>query len=324
MKLLELPQRALDLRAIAVRLIEPGERSRWEELMRAHHYLGGSVLVGRSLRYVAEYDGQWLALLGWASAAKKCAARDAWIGWTAPLQWQRISLIANNARFLILPGPRWANLASRVLGMNLARLAADWQAVHGQPVVLAETFVDPARFAGTCYRAANWIEVGTSRGFGKSNARYTEHGAPKRVLVYPLVREARTILAAALPAAALPARRIKPLELSEAQARELLARLSGLAELRRAQGQRHRLSSLLALALCAFISGARSSRAMADWVQQASPTLLRRLRCRWDGAGQRFVAPSEPTLRRVLAQWPLQALAPRLGAWLQRPEQAAP
>ena len=111
--------------------------------MRTHHYLGLGALVGRSLRYVAEYKGQWLALIGWASAALKCAARDGWIGWARPLQWQRIGLIANNCRFLILPGPRVSNLASKVLGTNLARLSADWQAVHGQALVLAETFVDP-------------------------------------------------------------------------------------------------------------------------------------------------------------------------------------
>jgi DDE family transposase len=220
---------------------------------------------------------------------------------------------------LILPGPRQPNLASRVLGANLARLAADWQAVHAQPLLLAETFVDPERFAGTCYRASNWLEVGSSRGFGKSNARYAEHGKPKRVLVYPLVRDARALLSSPLSAQPLAVTRVKALELSEGQARQLFERLSALPELRRAQGQRHRLASVLALALCAFISGARNSRAMAQWAQQASPKLLRGLRCRWDPACQRFILPSEPTLRRLLAQWPMESLRPLLGQWLQRP-----
>jgi len=86
----------------------------------------------------------------WASAALKCAPRDAWIGWSGPLQWQRLRLIANNSRFLLLPGVRVKNLASRILGLNLARLSEDWQRVHGHGLVLAETFIDPSRFAGSC------------------------------------------------------------------------------------------------------------------------------------------------------------------------------
>ena len=121
---------------VRVRLIDAAERPAWDALMRAHHYLGLTALVGRSLRYVAEGDGQWLALVGWASAALKCAPRDAWIGWAKALQWQRIGLIANNARFLILPGVRVRNLASQVLGANLRRLSSDWQAVHGHGLLL--------------------------------------------------------------------------------------------------------------------------------------------------------------------------------------------
>ena len=109
--------------------------------MRTHHYLGLTALVGRSLRYVAEVDGLWLALVGWASAALKCASRDRWIGWSPTLQWQRLNLIANNSRFVRLPGERVPNLASRILGLTLARLSADWHAVHGHRPLLAETVI---------------------------------------------------------------------------------------------------------------------------------------------------------------------------------------
>lgn len=95
------------------------------------------------------------ALVSWASAALKCASRDVWIGWSPTLQWQRLGLIANNSRFMILPGARVPNLASRILGLTLARLSADWQATHGHRLLLAETFIDPDRFLGTCYCAAN-------------------------------------------------------------------------------------------------------------------------------------------------------------------------
>jgi hypothetical protein len=189
--------------------------------------------------------------------------------------------------------------------------------VHGQAVVLAEAFVDSSRFVGTCYRAANWIEVGATRGFAKTNATYIEHGQPKRVLVYPLVRQARTILCSPLPHARLPRLPAKSLELSAAQAQTLLERLGNLPETRSQQGRRHRLASVLALAVCAFISGARSSAAMLQWAERASQPLLRSLRCRWDARRARFIPPSEPTLRRVLAKQPVEQLQAILGDWLQ-------
>jgi len=114
------------LKQVIVRPIVPGERKRWDELMRSHHYLGFSGFVGHSLRYVAEAGGQWLALLGWQSAALKCRARDRWIGWHPFLKYQRLFLIANNSRFLILPGAHLPNLASRVLSKNLRRISTDW------------------------------------------------------------------------------------------------------------------------------------------------------------------------------------------------------
>ena len=184
------PAPDFELSRVRVRLICAGERVEWDTLMRAYHYLGLTAMVGRSLRYVAEVDGRWLALLGWASPALKCASRDAWIGWSPTLQWQRLCLIANNSRFLILPGVRVKNLASRILGLNVARLSEDWRAAHGHRLLLGETFIDPSRFAGTCYCAANWIEVGRTRGFAKSNATYVEHGSAKQIWVYPLPSDA--------------------------------------------------------------------------------------------------------------------------------------
>ncbi len=123
------------LRQVVVRPIVPAERVRWDALMRAHHYLGLQALVGHSLRYVAAVGEAWCALLGWQAAALKCTARDRWIGWPPVLQYQRLPLIANNARFLVLPDVRVPNLASRVLSLTLKRLSQDWQAVHGHPVV---------------------------------------------------------------------------------------------------------------------------------------------------------------------------------------------
>jgi len=180
-----------NLSAVRVRLIEPRERARWEALMRAHHYLGLTAMVGKSLRYVGELEGQWVALLGWASAALKCAARDAWIGWSPALQWQRIGLLANNNRFLLLPGPRVPNLASKLLGANLARLSADWQARYGHPVWLVESFVERDRFAGTAYQAAGWIYLGETTGRTRQDRERTLQTPIKALWVRPLQAQFR-------------------------------------------------------------------------------------------------------------------------------------
>ncbi len=145
------------LRGVEVRPIVAGERARWDALMRQHHYLGLRALVGKSLRYVAVYSGHWLAPIGWRGAALKCQARDRRIGWAKLIQYQRLHLVANNARFLILPGVRAGNLASRILALNLKRLSADWQARHGHPLLLAESFVERGRFTGARYRAAGFV-----------------------------------------------------------------------------------------------------------------------------------------------------------------------
>ena len=107
--------------------------------MREHHYLGFERIVGKALHYVACFEEQWVALLGWGSAALKCSARDRFIGWDKPLQFKRLHLIANNVRFLILPGWNIPNLASRLLALNVKRLSLDWLCFHGHPVLLAET-----------------------------------------------------------------------------------------------------------------------------------------------------------------------------------------
>ncbi|MCJ7685251.1 MAG: DUF4338 domain-containing protein [Desulfobacteraceae bacterium] len=119
---------------LVVRPIKAGERTEWDRLMSKHHYLGFKALVGESIRYVAELNNIWFALLGWSSAALKCQPRDSWIGWSQAIQWQRLHLIANNSRFLILPNVHIPNLASKVLSLNLKQITNDWQVIHGHPV----------------------------------------------------------------------------------------------------------------------------------------------------------------------------------------------
>src|SRR5699024_1103704 len=111
-----------------------------------HHYLGFRRLVGKTLKYIAILNDQWVALLGWGAAAFQCEPRDQWIGWSKEQRQKRLKYIANNQRFLILPDVRIKNLASKTLALNLKRLSSDWQHIFGHPILLAETFVDHHRF----------------------------------------------------------------------------------------------------------------------------------------------------------------------------------
>ena len=153
-------------------MVAAEDEARFRDLMQAHHYLGALPGMGETVRYVAHHRGPWLALLVFSAPALKCGARDRWIGWEFGVQLDRLHLVTNNFRFLILPGgPR--NLGSRVLSLCTRRLVHDWPARFGHPLLLVETFVDPARFHGTVYRAANWVEVERTRGFGRDGCYRT-------------------------------------------------------------------------------------------------------------------------------------------------------
>ncbi|MEA3301164.1 MAG: DUF4338 domain-containing protein, partial [Pseudomonadota bacterium] len=287
--------------------------------MAQHHYLGFRTLVGEAMQYVALLDGHWVALLGWGAAAFKNRHRDAWIGWHPALQWQRLPWVANNGRFLMLPDCHRPNLASKVLAVNLHRLSADWQAAWGHPILLAETFVDPTRFRGTCYRAAGWIPLGETRGFGRNGGRYYPHGQPKRIFVRPLCPQAARVLADPCPHPSLqqPEVRMKVHALKLEQPGGLLDSLHAVPDPRRRRGIRHRPRALLAVAICAVLSGAKSFAAMGEWAARASQPMLRRLGCRRDPRTQRYRAPSEPTLRRLLQAIDAQAVDQAVSAWLQ-------
>ena len=181
---------------VVLRLARDDERREWDQLMDAQHYLGFRQFAGRGLRYVAEWRGRWLALLGWQTGVFQCAPRDEWIGWHKGVQMRRLHLCANNTRFLILPAAAGVkNLGSYVLGANLRRLSADWERNWGHPLLLAEAFVEMRRYKGSVYLAANWIPVGVTKGYARSNGKYTnKHGVKKKMLVYPLQAETRELL----------------------------------------------------------------------------------------------------------------------------------
>ncbi len=175
----------------------------WNEYVDRYHYLGYQPLPGAQLRYFARAEQGLLALLGFGAAAWKTAPRDAFIGWTALQREARLHLVVNNARFLILPWVRSLHLASKLLGLAARQLPADWQARYGYRPVLLETFVEAARFRGTCYRAANWLFLGETRGRGKLDTAHAHALPVKTVWLRPLSPQFREALRACLPSSPL-------------------------------------------------------------------------------------------------------------------------
>ncbi len=171
----------------------------WRAMMREQHPQGDGPLCGAQLRYLIRCRQGVLGGLSFSEAAWRVAVRDEHIGWTERMREQRLPLIVNNSRFLILRSVNVKNLASHVLGLVSQRLSTDWLARYGVRPALLETFVDTARYAGTCYRAANWVELGLTQGRGRQDTAGTGQIGRKQVLVYALARNWRKILTAPLP-----------------------------------------------------------------------------------------------------------------------------
>jgi len=184
------------LQAIWVRPVCAAEDSRFQDAMRAFHYLGALSKIGNTLWSVACVKEDWVALVRFSAAALKCAVRDEWVGWAFRPQFDRLNLVANNARFLILLQWHDPNVASRVQARCRQRIQQDWRERFGFPLLLVETFVDPTRYKGTIYQAANWRFLGFTQGSVRTRTGYsnTPHTL-KKVFVLPLHRNTRTLLA---------------------------------------------------------------------------------------------------------------------------------
>ena len=168
----------------------PDEAS-FNALMQQHHYLGYTQPVGEQLKYMVFAQGRPIACMAWSSAPRHLGSRDRFIGWSAQARLANIRLLAYNTRFLILPWVTVPHLASHLLGRVVRRLSADWQAVYAHPIYFVETFIDPQRFRGTCYRAANWSLMGVTTGRGKDAPTYEPNRSIKQVLGLPLVKDFR-------------------------------------------------------------------------------------------------------------------------------------
>jgi len=200
--LLPLPQSLITLSAEQIRHVRLDvvhtrtDRAIYHQLLQAHHYLGAGSMAGAQLRYLARSGGEVVAALGFGASAWLVAGRDHFIGWSDSQRRAHLHLVVNNNRFLIPPWVQTRNLASRLLSLVSQRIAADWLSRYGYSPVLLETFVEQGRFTGACYRATNWIEVGTTKGRGKLEKHGHRVLPLKTILVYPLQKNFRAMLSA--------------------------------------------------------------------------------------------------------------------------------
>lgn len=307
---------------IQVELVRPEEEAEWDRLMVEHHYLKSARMVGEQLRYVAKYEGQWMALLGWSAAAYHLKGREDWIGWDTNQRNARLHLVANNARFCRLgAADRYPNLASRAMALNLDRLSADWRHKYGHPIVVVESFVDRKWFRGTAYQATGWEAVGATAGFSRMREDfYQVHHQPKQLFMRELVKHA----AQGLRARELPARweakeqaiqRRCPLAGEELRSLRRVLQAE-VPESRNVHGLRHRQATVLAITFAYLLSGGQGGyRGVALFAQDLSPRQRADLGCWFDRRQRRYQVPSENCVYRVLKAVPVLAFQQALWAW---------
>jgi Domain of unknown function (DUF4338) len=185
-----------ELRPIDFQLVRrTADEPLFNSLIEHHHYLGYEQPVGEHLKYIASAAGRPMACLAWSSVPRHLGSRDRFIGWSAEARGRNIRFLAYNTRYLILPWVQVEHLASHILGRMAKRLSEDWERLYGHPIYFLETFVDPERFRGTCYRAANWVVLGRTTGRGKDDQTNRPNRSIKEVLGYPLTPRFRELLA---------------------------------------------------------------------------------------------------------------------------------
>ena len=314
---------AVILGELEVRTALPAEMRRVQELLDDEHYLGAARQVGASLVQIVHHRERWAAILLWGPAAVKLLDRDEWIGWTHPQRAERLGLIVQNRRFLVLAETRMPNLASCAMGLALRNLPAHWEQKHGYRPLLAETFTDIESFEGTCYKASNWKPCGLTKGFERSHRAdfYREHRRPKKLWLKTLSRNTRVILCAMdLPAAyqsgcnTQSAERALPLKKAHIESlREVLREVPDP----RGPNRSWPISTLLSLICMGLLAGRKnlaSIQRYGQFLTQQQRVWLNfppKLRGR---PGRR--APSYKALYNLLCKLDPNTLADTLGDWL--------
>jgi len=291
-----------------VRPILPEEEEQWNRMMAARHPLGNPQVAGHRIKYIAERRGRPIALACFSACAYHLADRDRWIGWTSEQATQRRHFVVQNSRFLILPceGDHRRTFASRILAAVARRLSADWVERFGYPVLLLETFVDPAHYRGVSYLASGWTEVGATRGFRRDGREfYCPDSTPKAIWVRPLRPDAKELLSATeLPAELavfekpLPAKRVAA-RLGFNGLRSLFTALTDLPDGRTYRGRRYPLGCSLAILTCATLAGCKGVGECAEFAATLTQSQLDALRAWRNPRTRRFQAPSASTLWRA-------------------------
>jgi predicted transposase YbfD/YdcC len=308
-------------RSLIVRPIEACERQRFDETLERSHWLGGG-LVGEVMRYVALQDGEWAALIGFGSAALCVRARDLHIGWSEQQRWRRLRYVTNNQRFCVLETHRRPNLASEALSMALRRISSDFEHRWGHPVVLVETFTDPARHLGTCYQASNFNALGRTSGYARKAGRFTHHGVEKVVWTRALHRDALLMLTSDFDHPFLdPSRRaaVTAIDLNRVDLDSesgLLARLTEVPDPRMRRGIRHAIAPILGVAALATVRGNKSFNAIGETAAELPQEALARLGVRVSPHTGKHIAPDSSTIRRTLNAIDRDAFDAIVGSWL--------
>lgn len=295
------------LSGVSVRLIGDGERERHDALLDEQHYLKSGQLVGEQLRYVAECDGHWLALLSWNAGSFHLADRDAWIGWSADQRCRRLPFVVNNSRFLIVDGVDCPNLASRVMKLCCQRLSQDWALAYGHEVLVAESFVDPQLFRGTAYQASGWDRLGETQGYSRVRREYyTEHDSPKHLYVRELRRGACRLLSSDQMPEPWRSAELKPkvrCRTNVAELKTVREHFESITDYRTGTNWSYSLSGLLALVFCATLTGvSRGQRDLAEYAEDLSQGQLRALGFRRNRKTRQIPAPKETTFFRLLSK----------------------
>lgn len=316
------------LAGVTVRLLREDELGQFNYYLEREHYLENGTLVGQWLRYVAEVDGQWVALLTFSAAALHLKARERWIGWSPRQRARRLGVVVNNSRFLVLPvRERYPNLASRVMGLVLRRLSNDWMEKWGHPVLVVESFVDESRYRGTCYRACGFEAVGMTAGCKRASRDfYEQHGQPKQLYLKELSSGARQRLRQARWSeewAAYEAELAGPCPFQAPALESLLDRIGALPDARRGHGLRHRQRFVLTCAAVCTLMGACGYRAFENTSKKFTERQLRAMGCTPNEQDGKYYPPSDSTFLRVINQIDSTVFASLVGKWLAQQEISA-
>lgn len=307
--------------ALRVRIAGQAERQWFDAQLGQHHYLGAGQAVGDYLRQIVERDGQPIGLLVWGPACYALKDRDLWISWSACQRVERLKLIVQNRRFLLLtPKGAAPNLASQALSAALRALPGQWQECFGYRPLLAESFTDPEAYAGTCYKASNWEAVGWSAGYRRHRADfYVPNERPKRLWLRPLVPEARRQLRALeLPPDCRAA-------LAKAPAGQLPIKESQLDSLRevfcqapdpRDTNTQYRIGPVLTLIALALLAGGREIAEIARFATRLTQPQRRRLALPFKKGTRFHKVPGYSVFYSLLTRMDPEAFAQLLSGWL--------